>query len=169
MRVKLYGKSAARRVELENSGYTRTGDREVTAPLSDAHVVVQDDDLSIKRVTLHRNDSDGEAQLIDGYVKAGVPENYRKGKIKQYTYRASRGEISVNGDTVIKSSVNELRVERLFERVLVEQEIIDSHIHDDESFYSARRELVRSFDEEIQELQTKIEELQESTIEDHKP
>jgi len=169
MRVKLYSKSAARRLEIENSGYTRTGNKEVTAPLSDAHVVVQDDYSSIKRVILHRNDSDGEAQLIDGYVKAGVPENYRRGEIKHYSYSASRDEISVNGDTVVRSLVDELRVRRLFERVLVGQEIIDSHIHDDESFFETRKELVRSFDEEIQELQTKIEELQESTIEDYKP
>lgn len=168
MKVTTHSEAEARRLELEYDNCTRTGNHKVTAPFSDVSELIADDKVSIRRVILYRNNSDDESRLIDEYVMAGVPDAYRHGVVKQVQFYQRRHEIRTDEKDILKASVDKLKVHRLFETVLVEQEILAQHQYDTETFADARDALLRELDNEIAERKEKKEEIQDATLDQYK-
>lgn len=158
MRIELKAGTEARKLELD--GYERSGKKQVNAPLSELESLLERDDVRIKQITLHRQASTEEANVIDEYVRAGVASDYggtiAKVGFTSSTYREK--SINTDADSVLKAKEDSLEVYQDFRKVLLDGPVTEKY-YDMERFEKARDTVLQSIESEITDHEQAIDNL----------
>lgn len=165
MKVTVNSSTQARRLELD--GYGRTGTTEITTPLSNLRPILGRDDVEVEQVELHRRGGNKEADIIDEYVMAEVPDRNYSGEIKERYFKTARTHQLLKNDllraktrTILEASEDKLVVKRRFKQALLEDAPITEDVTDDVSFRKKQATVESKIDEKIGDLQQKINRLE---------
>lgn len=163
--IQLTSKIQARR--LENNGYPRTGKKSVEANLEETEQLLEDDRLEVEKVSLKREHSDPEAEIIDSFIKQG----YERGKHETVSYVSDRrprageepryGMVSFGKAKAMKLTENSLTIHRQFGNVLSNKSFSRMDFSREE-FEQAKKQSVEKYEEKIDEVKEKLEQLQEN-------
>lgn len=160
MLVELHSKIEAKRLEL--NGFRRIGAESVEAELNQLDDLLDRDDVTVDKVVLDRSNSGDEAQIIDDYILAGVPDRNRKGEVVETHFKAAFRDVGfkTRERKILEAEEDTLRVFRRFREAIHDGPLSEDQ-YDREGFEDVRDKLSQRADEQIAEHQQSVENLRE--------
>lgn len=151
MLVQVDSKIQAQR--LANAGFTRTGSKAVEMVVDDVWDVLAGEhgDVTVKKLSLARNNGEREADLIDDYIDAGYEGEYKA----TTAVHSHTKHISASTSRLFELGADSLTIHRAFEHLL-EGNVAEAEqavAPDAETFASERDETLDSVTRKIDDLE----------------
>ena len=161
MEIKTTNSEDAKRLELTLDDASRTGNKMISTEINNLEQVLDNDDISITSISLHRNTSSQEAEIIDSLLT----QTTSNGKFERKYFHFSEyggGQIKVKDKTVFELAENSVQIKDNFQKV-VNDEIEDYENMINEDSYADAIEDARKYTQsQIEDLKGRIEILKDS-------